>query len=203
MTAPTGIDWVSARWKVLLELGAWIATLVGGFMMLPPYLDPGTAAALTKFGQFLAASLAGLLLLPLTIWAGARYLRWWWGLGVLILFASLAVFFNYNAILARDTVPYDGSRIIAGSATEYTKAAKQHLASLQEAGLPTTREQMVMDFVGDTPEIWPEATLRENEERLIGTYFLALALFSTFIVVLAHVVATSLSGERPKEHEPV
>ena len=46
----------SYRNRLLIETGAWIVTLIAGFLLLPPYLDADEAAAIRKFAEFLAAA---------------------------------------------------------------------------------------------------------------------------------------------------
>jgi len=196
MTAESGPNWVGARWKLLLEVGAWIATLIGGFLLLPSYLETSEVESSTKLGQFLAASVAGLLLIPLTAWSKARHVRWWWILSAVLLAASLSSFFHYDTLISRDTVPYDTIRVVAGSENQYKDEAKRYAESLRQRNRPSTRDVLIMDAAGRTQDLWPEEVLRSNAARLRRTYFLTFGLFTSFIVILTHVL---LTGLRPKK----
>lgn len=198
MTAESETNWVGARWKILLEVGAWIATLIGGFLLLPSYLDPSEVTSSTKLGQFLAAAVAGLLLIPLTAWSKPRYLKWWWILCVALLAASLSSFFHYNTLINRDTVPYDTIRVVAGSESQYTSTAKHYADSLRQQRLPATRDVLIMDAGGRTQDLWPEEVLRANAASLRRTYFLTLGLFASFIVLLAHVLSSGVGTKKKR-----
>jgi hypothetical protein len=152
----------------LVQLGAWVMTLFGGF-----YSNIAPPDDNLKFWPSYASMVAGVGFIvyrklgqkPRTVIVSIAI--------VIALLFPIFYYWRYQNL----TEKYSSSRVICG--TEFTRRAAEYISS--HPGI--SKEKLILDFGGKTTDIWTEWSI--NQARLTlgviysaGFGFLALAILS-------------------------
>jgi hypothetical protein len=160
------------QWVLLTQIAAWLAGLIGAFLIEPPLLWPraeGTGLWL-HLSQFLVAIMAGLFFIGSRS-DGRRRKRWRRiAIGAVIL--GFALFVAYQVLLPNWTCAYRGETVMLGATL--SDLGREFLASHQGA----TCDRLIGSALGVTTQLWPIHELITRNILLSTIYSLAMLSFS-------------------------
>jgi hypothetical protein len=188
------LTFLKNRWNTFAATGAWLATLLGGFVLRPPWWDKTEDASWYMFANFTLAFLVALFLLPMSRYRGKRHAWWWWAPSVVFFVAAFLVFDQYQTLRASWTVPYAGGRVLIGAT--YTPDAQRRIADVRQTQNRTlTDADLVMDFGGDIDSIWEKDGLREHRRVIAWWYLGSLALLASAVLAVVQAAYCSSRNE--------
>jgi len=192
-TATSPLSAVSSQWKTVLAFVGTLTTLIGAFVVPPPFWL-GTTVATTgaKVGT---ALLVGFLVVALGLYPPAlSRVRQGLTLAVFLTalaFTALGSYWELQSLWVR--LP-DKTPIVIG--TTLLPGAIKYRHKLETAGLTATDNKLLMDFASDPELIWPRAEIQRHQLLLIFVYFVTVALFTAAVTA---VTQTALFGAAPWE----
>jgi hypothetical protein len=181
------------HWAVLAQIAAWLAGLVGAFLLAPPKLWPRAedVGPWLHLSQFLIAIMVGLIFVR----PGGRPRnagRWRW-IAIAAVVAGLVLFVAYQVLRPSWTCSYLGETVIQGGTN--SPAAQEFLAG--HAGAPCWL--LIAAALGKTTDLWPMSELITRYILLCAVYTFAMLSFSAAVMATITFVrgGASADGEAP------
>ena len=165
---------LKAHWRLLSGISVWIFTIVGTFLVPPVYASAG---AWEKFGRFVVAFVAGVLLFLFSRWKTKKHIWLWFAVSVVAFLLGCYLWVGYTERVDQWTVEYDQTRVVSG------EHMFQEARNYQMSNGFTVR-QLVMDYAGATERIWPETEMAARRSALSWLYLLSLSAISVAIMTL-------------------
>jgi hypothetical protein len=182
------LAFIKSKFGALLQLAAWVISVIAVFVIEPPHNIIQSAANLnmTRFVQFVFAILLGLSFIVFQRFSRKKDTKLWIVVGVLCLGIGISVLFAYILALGNWTCEYDGALVVKGGT--YTDVTAQFLK--EHPGVSCDH------LIEDAPahqidQIWPRAEIFSRYFIMIGLYTFAILAFGS--AVLATVQALKIS----------
>lgn len=189
------------HWQILLQGGVWIMTLLSSFVLPPPLWDFKEDAIWFRFVHFLVSALIGLLFIPMRSWSEQKHQWTWWWITALALVIGIFVFFEYQSLRAHWTRGYGGERIVVGQT--YTEDALEYKRTVRTKDQrEISDEELIMDYAGDTEQIWKAGEIRSHRLILAAVYMGSISLFAIIIMTLVQAIYCSTRNKKRAKRGP-
>jgi hypothetical protein len=188
------LDTLKKNWNKLTVFGTCLATMLGGFLVTPPYAL--TTQGWYKYAVFLLALLSGLWLVPITKSSPAKY-KWWWAISILLAITSTGTLLRYTSLLDAWTVVYYRSeRVVIGKTL--TSDAKAYADSMRLRGEQINDLRLLQEYGGDASAVWDAGEIAARQRALVYWYLGSLLLLSSAAITVTQAVYASTSGQESK-----
>jgi hypothetical protein len=176
------------QWRPLSTGATFLVTLVGSFLIAPPFGNSGTIVNLVRF---LVAIAIAVLLLP---FAAPPSQAMWKRLAAITLaltFGAVAALFVYWTADDAWVIDYFGARTVIG--TELTDKGAKLEKTLEREGHVVRNFDLLEGAAGDASLVWLEPGIRLHRFALVAMYLGLAVAFS-----LAAFSAIQLAGNASK-----
>ncbi len=187
-----------------LQLAAWILSVLGTFLIEPPFSLPDQQKFVAGFTKFFLAVFLGLLLYPLNKYKKAEYTRRWWIAGIVLFFSAMIMTAGYLTTYQEKTILHQvndmtylrlvvGNRLTADGDTARVEVLKQKAVA--------TNEDIVTNFsiqtVEDLKQVWEPEGIRFNNYLLLGFYLLLIFSCSALLMIALQVIKAVDAPPKP------
>ena len=161
----------------------WLGGILGGFLLPPPV---GVAASEDKMwlrlGQFIIVIILGLIFFAAQRWTQPRHAFKWCMAALAFLVLAVAAFFRYQQLTIAWTENYNGDKVVTGSV--YTEPAQ----NLLKENPRMSRNDLLVNFAGETENIWTRESINNRRLILAATYIICLPLFTICLLTVLQAI---------------
>lgn len=171
-------------WKEITLLSTWIASVAGAFIIPLPswYAADDNTSFLMKFGIFIAAALAGFLIL---FSLKNKKIKIWMRLSIGFMLFFIITYIAYNFARETKTLPYLEKDIVIGN--EFLEQNPFEAFKESHGFLPARNDRMMI-LLGDPEKAWTKKGISSNRIQLIVLLFLCYLLSAGFIISFCNLI---------------
>jgi hypothetical protein len=173
---------VKGIWGPLAQAGAWVAGIIGGFL-LPPPVGAEENKLWLRFAQFVITIVVGLMILPSRKWRRKKDAKWWWLMAAICLAAAVGSFFAYQRVTYSSTCEtLEGGRVVIGY--EYTPHGADYIR--ENPGISCA--DLIDQHIGKTEDVWTKRSIDAARMKLTITYIACIPLFTICLMALIQAI---------------
>lgn len=177
-----------AKWLIFSQLGVWVLSVAGTFVIAPPLLHLTDESVTKNLVRFLVAALAAILYISVRSKSRAAHYRLWRRTAIISLVIGVAITTGYNYMINNWSVDFYGATLVTGKVM-YPEAQQQKERIAKEMNKPfIDDETFVKARTGETQYIWPANELKERFYIMTVTYILAILALAVFLLSITQAI---------------
>lgn len=178
-------SFIKEKWNLFVQVGAWILTVLGTFIVQPPLLNLAAEHKIDAFTKFLIASFVALLFIPLRKRSIKKFYPFWYKVAIVLFALSVFSIAAYSKLLNDWSVKFYNSKVLVIGSNMYPEAKefKKKLA-LKLNRHHVDDETFVKARQGLTYSIWPKQELQNRFYIIAVFYMLCIAITGSFIITV-------------------
>ncbi|MGB5818531.1 MAG: hypothetical protein WBG90_03535 [Saonia sp.] len=171
-------------WRGITLLGTWIASVTGAFIIPLPawYSTDENTPFLMKFGVFLAAVIAGFLIL---FSLKNRLIKVWMRLSITFFILFISSYTAYHFFREAKTLPYVEKDIVIGN--ELLDNNPFEIFKESHGFLPGRKGRMMI-ILGDPEKAWTKQSIMLNRKLLTVLLFICYLFSAGFMISFCNLI---------------